>query len=66
VRRVRIHLDLGADIRRGQRRSLPKDKTISEDDERRGLDEVRKMTDAHISKLDAAAKTKEKDILEVK
>jgi len=47
-------------------KKLLKDKTISEDDERRALDEVQKMTDAHMAKLDSAAKTKEKDILEVK
>lgn len=47
-------------------KKLLKDKLISEDDERRGLEEVQKMTDAHISKLDDAAKSKEKDILNVK
>jgi len=45
---------------------LLKDKLISEDDERRALDEVQKMTDANIQKLDQAAKTKEKEILEIK
>jgi ribosome recycling factor len=47
-------------------KKLLKDKAISEDDERRALDEVQKTTDAHMAKLDAAAKAKEKDILEVK
>lgn len=47
-------------------KKLLKEKAISEDDERRGLDEIQKMTDAAIAKLDALAKTKEKDILEVK
>jgi ribosome recycling factor len=47
-------------------KKMLKDKTISEDDERRALDEVQKTTDAHMAKLDAAAKAKEKDILEVK
>lgn len=47
-------------------KKLLKDKLISEDDERRGLEEVQKMTDAHIGKLDDAAKSKEKDILNVK
>ncbi len=47
-------------------KKLTKDKTISEDDERRGLDEVQKLTDANVAKLDAAVKVKEKDILEVK
>ena len=47
-------------------KKLLKDKLISEDDERRALDEIQKMTDAHIQKLDAAAKGKEKEILEFK
>jgi ribosome recycling factor len=45
---------------------LLKDKAISEDDERRALDEIQKLTDANIQKLDQAVKVKEKDILEVK
>ena len=45
---------------------LLKDKLISEDEERRALDEIQKLTDGYIAKLDAAAKAKEKDILEVK
>ena len=47
-------------------KKLLKDKLISEDDERRALDEVQKMTDAHIGKVDAVAKAKEKEILELK
>ena len=47
-------------------KKLLKDKAISEDEERRALDETQKLTDAHIQKIDQAAKAKEKDILEVK
>ncbi len=47
-------------------KKLLKDKAISEDEERRALDDVQKMTDAHISKIDEASKAKEKDILNVK
>jgi len=47
-------------------KKLLKDKLISEDEERRGLDEVQKMTDAHIGKIDTAAKAKEKEILDIK
>jgi ribosome recycling factor len=47
-------------------KKLLKDKLISEDEERRALEEVQKMTDAHIGKMDAASKTKEKDILDIK
>jgi ribosome recycling factor len=49
-----------------QIKKLLKDKLISEDDERKSLDDVQKMTDAGIQKLDQAAKTKEKEILEFK
>jgi len=48
-----------------QMKKLLKDKAISEDDERRGLEEVQKMTDGYIQKLDVAAKAKEKEILDV-
>jgi ribosome recycling factor len=42
-----------------------KDKQISEDDERRGLDESQKLTDKKIGEVDEALKTKEKEILSV-
>lgn len=47
-------------------KKLLKDKAISEDEERRALDEVQKMTDGHIAKIDTASKGKEKEILEIK
>jgi len=47
-------------------KKLLKDKAISEDEEHRAHDEIQKMTDGQISKLDAAAKAKEKEILEIK
>jgi ribosome recycling factor len=47
-------------------KKLLKDKAISEDEERRALDEVQKMTDAYIVKIDGTSKAKEKEILEVK
>jgi len=47
-------------------KKLLKEKLISEDEERRALDDVQKMTDAHIQKLDQAAKAREKEILELK
>src|SRR6202451_4726888 len=40
-------------------KKLLKDKLISEDDERRALDEIQKLTDGYIAKLDQAVKTKE-------
>jgi ribosome recycling factor len=56
-------------IRREANESLKKmlkDKVISEDDERRGLEETQKLTDGYIAKIDQAAKAKEKEILEIK
>lgn len=47
-------------------KKLMKDKLISEDDERRALDEIQKMTDGYIKKLDEVAKAKEKEVLELK
>lgn len=47
-------------------KKLSKDKVISEDEDRRAHEEVQKMTDGHIQKLDQAAKAKEKEILEFK
>lgn len=49
-----------------QVKKMLKDKAISEDDDRRAHEEIQKMLDGYIAKLDAAAKAKEKDILEVK
>jgi ribosome recycling factor len=47
-------------------KKLLKDKVISEDEDRRAHDEIQKLTDASIQRLDAAAKAKEKEILEFK
>lgn len=49
-----------------QLKKMLKDKSISEDDERRALDEVQKLTDTEMKKLEDAAKSKEKEILELK
>lgn len=46
-------------------KKLLKDKAISEDDDRRAHDEIQKMTDAQMQKLEAAAKAKEKEIMEI-
>jgi ribosome recycling factor len=47
-------------------KKLLKDKLISEDEDRRAHEEIQKLTDAHMAKVDALSKAKEKDILEVK
>jgi ribosome recycling factor len=49
-----------------QLKKMLKDKTISEDDERQALDAIQKLTDSQITKIDQAAKAKEKEILEFK
>jgi ribosome recycling factor len=47
-------------------KKLLKDKLISEDDDRRALEEIQKLTDSYMLKVDQVAKTKEKEILELK
>lgn len=42
-----------------------KDKEISEDNERDGLDEVQKLTKTYIGKIDELAKNKEQEIMKV-
>ena len=46
-------------------KKLEKDKTISEDESRAGHDEVQKLTDEWIAKLDAASTKKETEIMEI-
>ena len=42
-----------------------KDKQISEDAERDGLDEVQKLTNSYISRIDELSKSKEHEITSV-
>ena len=44
---------------------LLKDKTISEDDEKRALDQIQKRTDQHIKRIDELAKHKEEEVLKI-
>ena len=46
-------------------KKMLKDKAISEDNERDGLDEVQKLTDTYISKIDDLSKSKEQDLMSV-
>lgn len=46
-------------------KKLEKDKEISEDESKKAQDQVQKITDEHIAKVDEAFKTKEADILKV-
>jgi ribosome recycling factor len=46
-------------------KDLVKDKEISEDDERRGQDEVQKLTDQMVKKVDELLAVKESDLMEI-
>lgn len=46
-------------------KALLKDKTISEDDERRGEDQVQKLTDEFIANVDKLLSEKEQDLMSV-
>jgi len=46
-------------------KELVKDKKISEDDERRGQDEVQKLTDRYIAEIDKVLHAKEADLMAV-
>src|SRR5450631_4411621 len=47
-------------------KKLLKDKKIAEDDEKKALDEIQKLTNTYMDKIDTASRTKEKDILEIR
>src|ERR1700758_847751 len=47
-------------------RKALKDKKITEDQEKRSLDEIQKLTDDEIKKMDEMSKAKEKEVLEFK
>jgi ribosome recycling factor len=47
-------------------KKLAKDKKITEDDDKKAHDEIQKLTDLYMGKIDTAAKTKEKEILEIR
>jgi ribosome recycling factor len=56
-------------IRRDENEELKrllKEKKISEDDERRGLEEIQKLTDQAMEKLESIGKGKEREILEMR
>src|SRR5437763_4684365 len=43
-------------------KKMMKDKKVTEDEEKRALDEIQKMTDSYMQNIDQAIKTKEKEI----
>jgi ribosome recycling factor len=46
-------------------KELGRDKEISEDDERRGQDEIQKLTDSFVAKIEKLLAEKEADLLEI-
>jgi ribosome recycling factor len=58
VRNVRR--DVLADLK-----EMLKEKMISQDDERRGQEEIQKLTDRHVAEIDQQLAAKEKEILQV-
>ncbi|MGI0152319.1 MULTISPECIES: ribosome recycling factor [Pseudidiomarina] len=55
-----IRRDANSDLK-----DLLKEKEISEDEERRATEEIQKLTDTYIAKIDEALAEKEKDLMEV-
>lgn len=49
----------------GQLKDLLKEKSISEDDDRRAQEEVQKLTDKYIAEIDKAFAAKERDLMEI-
>ena len=63
------HRTAARNIRRDANEELKrllKDKKISEDDERRGLEEIQKLTDDTMERLESVGKAKEKEILDMR
>lgn len=48
-----------------QLKDLFKEKRIAEDDERRGQDEIQKLTDRHIAEIDKLLQTKEAELMAI-
>jgi ribosome recycling factor len=55
-----VRRDALADVK-----EMLKEKQISQDDERRGQDEIQKLTDRFIAEIDQLLAAKEKEILQV-
>ena len=49
----------------GMIKDLLKDKEISEDDERRGQDQIQKITDQYVAEIETVLAGKEKDLMQV-
>jgi ribosome recycling factor len=55
-----VRRDVLADLK-----EMLKEKMISQDDERRGQEEIQKLTDRHVAEIDQLLAAKEKEILQV-
>ncbi len=55
-----IRRDANSDLK-----ELLKEKEISEDEERRGQDEIQKLTDKHVAEVDKLLEAKEAELLEI-
>lgn len=55
-----IRRDANSDLK-----ELLKEKEITEDEERRAVEEIQKLTDTYVAKIDEALAQKEKDLMEV-
>lgn len=55
-----VRRDANADLK-----ELQKEKEITEDEERRGTEEIQKLTDTYIGEIDDLLKKKEEDLMEV-
>jgi len=71
VKVVRAHAETGRvalrNVRRealGDIKDMLKEKMIAEDDERRGQEEIQKLTDRYVAMVDALLKDKEAEIME--
>lgn len=49
----------------GDLKDLLKEKEITEDDQRRGEDQIQKITDKHVAEVDGLLEQKEKDLMEI-
>ena len=55
-----IRRDVIADVK-----DLQKAKEITEDEERKAQDDIQKLTDSYVAKIDQALKAKEVDLMEI-
>ena len=62
---ARISVRMARRTANDELKKLLKDKEIGEDDQKRASDEIQKMTDEYIKKVDSISEDKEKDLLTI-